>query len=173
MGFSQAILSQPRPDRVRSVKLPRRSQSHPSPADWRDEIIYFFLPDRFSDGNEAARPLLDPANAAAGRPADFRFDQWAAGGRRKVSGRHTHRCSFEAVVHDPSLNASSAPGNPWSGASPFFEVVANSAEVAAGAGYAGTHPVGSQLPVQIRDGIAFVSLRDVGPSEVIVLNNRP
>ena len=22
---------------------------HPSPADWRDEVLYFLLPDRFSD----------------------------------------------------------------------------------------------------------------------------
>ncbi len=24
----------------------------PSPMDWRDEVLYFLLPDRFSDGNE-------------------------------------------------------------------------------------------------------------------------
>jgi hypothetical protein len=30
----------------------------PSPADWRDEVLYFLLPDRFSDGQEATRPLL-------------------------------------------------------------------------------------------------------------------
>jgi hypothetical protein len=24
----------------------------PSPIDWRDEVLYFLLPDRFSDGNE-------------------------------------------------------------------------------------------------------------------------
>jgi glycosidase len=77
------------------------------------------------------------------------------------------------VLVDPSLNASSAPGDPWSGTAPFFEVIANSAQGAAGAAYAGTHRVGSHLPVQLRGGVAFVSLRDVGPSEVIVLKNRP
>ena len=30
----------------------------PSPINWRDEVLYFLLPDRFSDGNESARPLL-------------------------------------------------------------------------------------------------------------------
>jgi hypothetical protein len=26
--------------------------------DWRDEILYFLLPDRFSDGAEEPRPLI-------------------------------------------------------------------------------------------------------------------
>jgi glycosidase len=30
----------------------------PSPIDWRDEVLYFLLPDRFSDGNEKKRKLL-------------------------------------------------------------------------------------------------------------------
>ena len=51
-----------------------------SPADWRDEVIYFLLPDRFSDGKEGGRPLLDPANRGAFRPAGFRFDRWAQSG---------------------------------------------------------------------------------------------
>jgi hypothetical protein len=49
MSFAQDILAKPAPDSIRSVSLPRRQTFHPSPSDWRDEVIYFLLPDRFSD----------------------------------------------------------------------------------------------------------------------------
>lgn len=32
---------------------------HPSPIDWRDEIFYMLITDRFSDGREKERPLYD------------------------------------------------------------------------------------------------------------------
>jgi hypothetical protein len=67
------------------------------------------------------------------------------------------------VVVDASLNR---------GAHAFFEVVANTAQAAA-PGSAGPHPVGQRLPVQFRDGTAFVQLDPVPPSEVLVLMNRP
>ena len=31
------------------VLLPRRVSYHPSPVDWRDEVLYFLLVDRFSE----------------------------------------------------------------------------------------------------------------------------
>lgn len=77
------------------------------------------------------------------------------------------------VVVDASLNAATAAGNPWGGAAPFFTVIANSAQTAAGGAYSGTHPVGEKVPVQQRDGALFVSIRSVMPSEVVVLSNRP
>jgi glycosidase len=77
------------------------------------------------------------------------------------------------VAVDAALNAPSAAGRPFAGGAPFFEVVANSAQAAAGAAYRGTHPVGSRLPVSLRDGVAYVSLRGIAPSEVVVLVNRP
>src|SRR5690242_14227602 len=87
MGFVEDILSGDRPDSVRSVVLPRRAAYYPSPSDWRDEVIYFLLPDRFSDGNENTRPMVDPANRAAARPQGFRWDNWAdAGGSRFQGG---------------------------------------------------------------------------------------
>ncbi len=86
MGFATSILSNPRPDSIRPVPLPRRTAGYPSPADWRDEIIYFFLPDRFSDGREASRPLFDPTNPEAHRPAGFRWDAWAASGGGRYQG---------------------------------------------------------------------------------------
>jgi len=86
MAFRDFILGRPRPSRVRGVDLPRRERFFPSPADWRDEIIYFLLPDRFSDGREASRPMVDAAGAPAGRNAAFRFDDWARSGHERFQG---------------------------------------------------------------------------------------
>jgi len=55
----------------------------------------------------------------------------------------------------------------------FFEVIINTAEVIAGASYQGTLRRGDRVPVQFKDGTAFISIREVAPAEVIVLNNRP
>lgn len=41
------------------AELHPRGTVFPSPADWRDQTLYFLMPDRFSDGNEAERPLYD------------------------------------------------------------------------------------------------------------------
>jgi hypothetical protein len=43
---------------VRAVSLPRRESYSPPPADRRDQVIYFMLVDRFSDGQEFTPPLL-------------------------------------------------------------------------------------------------------------------
>jgi glycosidase len=71
--------------------MPRRERYHPSPADWRDETLYFLLPDRFSDGQEQTRPLLDRNNLAAARPAlpngeAWRWDRWAQSGAAAWQG---------------------------------------------------------------------------------------
>ena len=71
MSFQEVMLGQPRPASVRAVQLPRRQEFFPSPQDWRDEVIYFLLPDRFGDGNEAQRPLLDRRNLAGARPPEY------------------------------------------------------------------------------------------------------
>jgi hypothetical protein len=53
-------------------------------------------------------------------------------------------------------------------------VVANSAQAADPAGFAGGHPVGSTVPVEKDgDGSTFVTVRSLGPSEVLVLTNVP
>jgi glycosidase len=76
-----------RPD----VSLPRRQRFHPSPADWRDEVLYFLLVDRFSDAKEDSRPLLDRRNRAAVRPnghdgQSWRWDRWAESGAFRWQG---------------------------------------------------------------------------------------
>jgi len=91
MSFTDAQLSQNRPARVRDIALPRRERYHPSPADWRDETLYFLLPDRFSDGQEQLRPLLDRRNPASARPAlpdgeAWRWDRWAQSGAERWQG---------------------------------------------------------------------------------------
>ncbi len=91
MSFTDAQLSQNRPASVREIVLPRRERYHPSPADWRDEIFYFLLPDRFSDGQEQTRPLLDRGDLASARQAlpdgaTWRWDRWAQSGAERWQG---------------------------------------------------------------------------------------
>jgi glycosidase len=86
LSFSTQILSLPRPQSVREVSLPRREAYSPSPADWRNQVIYFLLVDRFSDGQEGTRPLLDPNNRLAHRPAGFQWDDWSTSGSGRYQG---------------------------------------------------------------------------------------
>jgi hypothetical protein len=88
MSFTDAQLGQDRPSRIREVALPRREPYFQSPPDWRDEVLYFFLPDRFSDGREHTRPLLDRRHRAVARPAlpggePWRWDRWAQSGAER------------------------------------------------------------------------------------------
>jgi glycosidase len=86
MAFRDDVLGRSRPSSLASFALPRRQRFFPSPADWRDEILYFLLPDRFSDGGEAGRPRLDRANLTGARPPSFGFDRWAQGGGERWQG---------------------------------------------------------------------------------------
>ena len=92
MTFVRDMLSRPRPPRIRhDVQLPRRVAYYPSPVDWRDEVIYFLMVDRFSDGQEDTRPLLDRRYLAAARPAlpngdPWRWDRWALSGGERFQG---------------------------------------------------------------------------------------
>ncbi len=92
MSFRDQALQRERPASVRAdVVLPRRQRYYPSPDDWRDEILYFLLVDRFSDGQEQTRPLLDRTNRAAARPSlpdgtAWRWDRWAESGAERWQG---------------------------------------------------------------------------------------
>ncbi len=86
MSFVQQQLLAARPDSIASVNLPRRLDHFPSPADWRNETLYFLLVDRFSDGLEAQRPLLNRNNLAAARPAGWRWDLWSQSGGDRWQG---------------------------------------------------------------------------------------
>jgi glycosidase len=91
MGFADDMLAANRPDRLQDVPRAKAATFHPSPADWRDEVLYFLLPDRFSDGQEAGRPLLDRKNRGAARPVPanaqtWRWDRWARSGSDRYQG---------------------------------------------------------------------------------------
>lgn len=91
-AFTTEILGRAVPTQIKTeVALPRRQQFHPSPADWRDEVLYFLLVDRFSDSKEGARPLLDRSNRPAARPnghdgQSWRWDRWAQSGAFRWQG---------------------------------------------------------------------------------------
>ena len=94
-----------------------------------------------------------------------------------VNGHGTQPRGADVLV-DAGLNTPGAPGRAPGLPAISFVVIANSAQAAhdaasPGAPFTGPHPVGSSVPVQFRDGAAFVSIRDVGPSETVVLINRP
>jgi glycosidase len=84
----------PRTIAAARVSFPRRDVWHPSPADWRDEVLYFLLPDRFSDGQEHTRPPLDRTRLAAQRAAyaqanglaEWRWDRWRQSGEGRFQG---------------------------------------------------------------------------------------
>lgn len=85
-----------RPDNLKEVRQLIDKARHdnvkyfPSPRDWRDEILYFLLPDRFSDGQESSRPLLTREEiknlrTATERP-DINWKDWATSGLRWQGG---------------------------------------------------------------------------------------
>jgi glycosidase len=90
------LLNINRPDSLQEVRvlLDRARRDgityFPSPIDWRDELLYFLLPDRFSDGNEASRSLLTrdeirDFRRASSRP-NWDWKAWADSGRRWQGG---------------------------------------------------------------------------------------
>ncbi len=84
MSFANDVLGQRRPNSiVEGLALPRRQAYFPSPVDWRHEILYFLLVDRFSDGQEEARPLIDRGNLAQARGTSWQWDQWAESGAER------------------------------------------------------------------------------------------
>ncbi|MDQ3927578.1 MAG: alpha-amylase family glycosyl hydrolase [Chloroflexota bacterium] len=93
MDFRDRMLSQARPQSVRGVTLPRRQSYYPSAADWRDEVLYFLLPDRFSNGSETPGNMLprDRSNLSAARPnlpdgRPWAWDCWAESGADRWQG---------------------------------------------------------------------------------------
>ncbi len=69
------------PRTLADANLHPRGAVFPSPVDWRDQTLYFLLPDRFSDGGEAQRPAYAPGQFQAADHA-----AWMAGGRRFQGG---------------------------------------------------------------------------------------
>lgn len=90
------IVAAPPPRTIAAARanFPRRDLVHASPSDWRDEVLYFLLPDRFSDGREHTRPRLDrhqladrrSAYARANGLSEWRWDRWMQSGRDRFQG---------------------------------------------------------------------------------------
>ncbi len=67
------------PTELSKAHLRPRGKVFPSPSEWRDQVLYFLMPDRFSNGQEAARPRYDRL-----RPAQFLTPDkagWMAAGK--------------------------------------------------------------------------------------------
>jgi len=91
-SFAQSVLGTTVPSRAfGAFTMPRRQRYYPSPADWRDEFLYFLLVDRFSDGQESTRRLIDRLNPWSARPAaaigePWRWDRWGESGAHRWQG---------------------------------------------------------------------------------------
>jgi glycosidase len=88
---AQTILNHPVPRSLSAIAFPRREQFYLSPKDWRDEVLYFLLVDRFSDGQETSRPLFDRNRCSIFRPnghdgQPWRWDRWAESGAHRWQG---------------------------------------------------------------------------------------
>ena len=89
-----AASSAPRSISEALADWPVRDAYTPSPADWRDEVFYFLLPDRFSNGEETEEHLLDvdlstPAGLAKIqelRGPNWDWSQWTKSGGSRFQG---------------------------------------------------------------------------------------
>lgn len=68
------------------ASLPPRTAGYPSPPDWRDQVLYMLMPDRFSDGRESDDTLLDRDDLTAARPAGWNAQDWAQSGASRFQG---------------------------------------------------------------------------------------
>ncbi|NEO45738.1 MAG: alpha-amylase [Moorea sp. SIO4A3] len=72
------------PQTLAEANLQPRGNVYPSPITWRDQILYFLLPDRFSDGLELERKQFDRSN-----PNQFKAKNkgdWMSQGKRFQGG---------------------------------------------------------------------------------------
>lgn len=73
------------PEQLDQADLKPRESVFPSPGDWRDQVFYFLLPDRFNDGQADQRPLYDPSNPEQFKAADKRT--WMEDGKKFQGGK--------------------------------------------------------------------------------------
>jgi glycosidase len=72
------------PTRLADADTNPRGAVHASPLDWRDQTLYFLLPDRFSDGRDDTRPRFESARRDDHRAPDRAA--WMRAGRRFQGG---------------------------------------------------------------------------------------
>jgi len=93
-------IEEKRPETLTKADLEPRANPFPSPATWRDQVIYFLLPDRFSDGGEGTRPLYQPGQHAATDKA-----QWMAAGKHFQGGTLKGIQGQLGYLHDLGVTA--------------------------------------------------------------------
>lgn len=81
---SETKIEELAPTSLAEANLKPRGKVHPSPCDWRDQVLYFLLPDRFADGMEDQRPRYDRSRPEQFRAHDSR--QWQESGRTWQGG---------------------------------------------------------------------------------------
>jgi glycosidase len=89
--YAEEILGRDRPASVAEIKPPPSASERyfPSPSDWKDEVLYLLIPDRFSDGCEEQRKLLDRTAippGASGSAGTAPLDAWTDSGLRRWQG---------------------------------------------------------------------------------------
>ena len=72
------------PSSLKQVRFEPLGKVTPSPADWRDQVFYFLLPDRFSNGQESVDKLFDLKNPGKFKAADKK--KWMEGGKKFQGG---------------------------------------------------------------------------------------
>lgn len=79
----RVIVEKTAPTKVADANLKPRGRVHRSPVQWRDQVLYFLLPDRFSDAKEDKRPIFDRTN-----PQQFEADKaaWMKSGKNFQGG---------------------------------------------------------------------------------------
>jgi len=95
MSSLSTILSSPPPRTITEAlqNWPEREYRE-SPKDWRDQVFYFLLPDRFSNGEERADRLLDAdlstpkgvSRIKEIRGPGWRWDNWQSSGAERFQG---------------------------------------------------------------------------------------
>jgi glycosidase len=84
--FAARMLLQAPPQEISKVSMPTRGSSYAWEGDWRDEVLYYILVDRFSDGREGKRRMLNPADATSARGDAFNAEAWLQSGRSRWQG---------------------------------------------------------------------------------------
>lgn len=82
--MSVTLVEQSAPETLKDVDLKPRGRVFRSPATWRDQILYFLMPDRFSDAQENQRSLFDRTNPGQYKTKDKRT--WMEGGKKFQGG---------------------------------------------------------------------------------------
>ena len=88
---SRTIVEKAASTTITELDLEPRGRVFPGPALWKDHVFYQILPDRFSDGLEAERPLFDRAN-----PERYRTPDKAAWMRAGLRSTAAHSAASRA-----------------------------------------------------------------------------